>query len=1102
MVGARGWAALFCALVLTGLTLGAAGPALAASGATPAAASDPSGGAATIGTGEPAGAGSTAGSTLGYRPLGFSDVSSATPQYAAIEELAAFGLVSGYPDGSYKPKQDVTRAEFTKLIDIASGLGQAAQAAADRSPFSDVPGGQWYTGYVDVAAARGIVNGYTSGKFRPGADVRFDEAVTMVVRALGYPADVVGSWPAGYMAEAAEIQNSAGQFTLLSGLSLSGGQAMDRADVARLIDNMLYAVPAAQQVQVTQGNRQISTSAPALRTQATQLGFHVYFPGQDQTGMPLAGCYGNVVTGTTLTNPALNPNQVQITSLPSSGCDGAPVVGTTSNTYTLASTVALVGGTDLIDLTGYQVSFATDDAGQIVFIGAVTPGADVLTGASLGSQLSIDDVGGIGQLAGSVSQVSIEPPGDSTYQNFDVAAGMVAVPVSGTFYGSNGDNDTINAILNPNGDLISMIDTSRLTDYTDVYLTGMTTVNGLPNLQFYDGSPTVTDLGIAPGATATLDGNNVPVSQLKPGLIVSITTNSQGQAATLEASDKTVNGTISEVSLQTGGDTYLTVNGTQYEVSMSSAVYAEQGSVVGNLDGGAVNALANNTATLYLGSDGEVGYVSLADADSVVGMALNAARSGSLTASSVLEVESGSGVVTAYPLDPTQTGLYVAPGDIVQLTLNAANGTADVLDYSQSGENSDVFGTAREPALVEGVLGNEIQVLPGGSTTPVDLFVPGTAPVFEGQGGGAYGIDNLVVDISGDPNAGIAPTASTTTLAAIQPGYDVTLGATAAGTVEGIVELSGTPGNPAASAVRVDGTVDVAVTTAAVATGGQLGTADVAPLGATAPMQVSIESNGADTAIGSSAGTDASVFGLSTIGQTLVESVYDNPADLTQSSQLTFSSLTTDGNNNPAFTTDGGPQFAYGSGTVVLNVPDDQVEPIGSLIPGQTIIVYSQGIPGLSASDSGLAQFVEVVQTTTNVATLNAGTPGLSVSLTATGTQVTVPTVTGAVYAAVYSAVYDEYAVSATLSDSPGGLPVAVVSVANSQSNAYASATYVPAGGSVPPTTTTQAVAGDGDTSYTAFVLVPHDLHETTTVTVSAFGASSGTVVGSSQISD
>lgn len=112
----------------------------------------------------------------------FSDVPTSAPEYRAVETLVCAGIVNGYPNGTFQPNADVTRAEFVKMLDLTIGLQPARNGT---TPFTDVPSTAWYAPYVSTALAKGIVQGVTTTTFAPDATITRQEMAVMLARALG-----------------------------------------------------------------------------------------------------------------------------------------------------------------------------------------------------------------------------------------------------------------------------------------------------------------------------------------------------------------------------------------------------------------------------------------------------------------------------------------------------------------------------------------------------------------------------------------------------------------------------------------------------------------------------------------------------------------------------------------------------------------------------------------------------------------------------------------------------------------------------------------------------------------------------------------------------
>ena len=107
----------------------------------------------------------------------FSDIAGHKNQQA-IEKLAGKGIINGTGNGTFAPNRTMTRAEFCTIVVKALDI-----KPLESRVFSDVPSGQWYSGYVGAANANGIVNGVGNGKFNPNGTITRQEAATMVVRA-------------------------------------------------------------------------------------------------------------------------------------------------------------------------------------------------------------------------------------------------------------------------------------------------------------------------------------------------------------------------------------------------------------------------------------------------------------------------------------------------------------------------------------------------------------------------------------------------------------------------------------------------------------------------------------------------------------------------------------------------------------------------------------------------------------------------------------------------------------------------------------------------------------------------------------------------------
>ncbi len=96
-----------------------------------------------------------------------------------INELLSLGAISGYPDGSFRPDNSITRAEFATVLAKAFKL-----APQNGKVFADTAG-HWARDYIATAAANGIVSGYDGSAFGPDDLVTREQMAVMIVKAAG-----------------------------------------------------------------------------------------------------------------------------------------------------------------------------------------------------------------------------------------------------------------------------------------------------------------------------------------------------------------------------------------------------------------------------------------------------------------------------------------------------------------------------------------------------------------------------------------------------------------------------------------------------------------------------------------------------------------------------------------------------------------------------------------------------------------------------------------------------------------------------------------------------------------------------------------------------
>ncbi len=172
----------------------------------------------------------------------FSDVPATSAYAQAVSSLSQLGVINGYEDGTFKPDNDVTRAEFTAMLMRAMGAGSLGSTSAADLPFTDISDTDtsisWAIPNINIAYSRGIINGYPEDNtFKPNNNILYEEAVKMVVCALGYGSSVntaMEPWYTDYI-------NQARTLTIIKNAQNMGntGSPASRACIAQMLYDSL-----------------------------------------------------------------------------------------------------------------------------------------------------------------------------------------------------------------------------------------------------------------------------------------------------------------------------------------------------------------------------------------------------------------------------------------------------------------------------------------------------------------------------------------------------------------------------------------------------------------------------------------------------------------------------------------------------------------------------------------------------------------------------------------------------------------------------------------------------------------------------------------------
>ena len=156
---------------------------------------------------------------------------------SAITLVKTLDIMVGNENGDMELDKNVSRAEFAKIAVVMSEFRKTVATAGTTSVFSDCTFKHWASPYVRVAVTNGIITGYPDGTFRPENTVALEEAVTIMLKLLGYTNDDFGtSWPYGQMGIAQSAH-------ILDNVDKNIGDTLKRRDVLKIVYNTLVANP-------------------------------------------------------------------------------------------------------------------------------------------------------------------------------------------------------------------------------------------------------------------------------------------------------------------------------------------------------------------------------------------------------------------------------------------------------------------------------------------------------------------------------------------------------------------------------------------------------------------------------------------------------------------------------------------------------------------------------------------------------------------------------------------------------------------------------------------------------------------------------------------
>lgn len=121
--------------------------------------------------------------------INFSDVHTTDYFYEPVRYLYCAGVITGYPDNTFRPYNNASRGQLSKIVVLAEGMPINITGAPH---FNDVLLGNPFYDYIETAYNAGLINGYADGSFRWSNDVTRGQICKIVVNAEGWTIDTSG----------------------------------------------------------------------------------------------------------------------------------------------------------------------------------------------------------------------------------------------------------------------------------------------------------------------------------------------------------------------------------------------------------------------------------------------------------------------------------------------------------------------------------------------------------------------------------------------------------------------------------------------------------------------------------------------------------------------------------------------------------------------------------------------------------------------------------------------------------------------------------------------------------------------------------------------
>lgn len=575
----------------------------------------------------------------------YSDVEASTTTGEAVSILSNLGILSGFEDGTFRPDETVTRAQMASIIVRTLGYDSQAVSSAGSTVFSDVAADHWASGYINVAQAQGIISGYGNGMFGPEDKVTYEQAVKMIVSALGYDLVAVqkGGYPTGYLAVASAegiTKNANGRV----------GDPAKRSSIAILVYNSLEVRLLDQSSWTTDGSDEYKKTDKTILSD--------YLDVEKWEG---------VVTTVPYLDYASTGYDEKNQDITIDGFKSFYLNGVSTKDYdSVTANASLVDagsllGKKVVAYVGAEEDEKTDEIMVYAIAEKKSSNSSVTVSAT---KLADNDYSGY-NTAGQISYKNGSKTVDASlasdvkfYVNF-------AAPAAASGLGATASTADVVAAVATAGGSVELISNDADSDIEVVVITAydeeaviedVTTEDGVISFETYTGSLDDIDLEDEDELVVVYkDGELAKAEDLAANDTVSIV-NAGSDFTILYASSATVTGSVSSYD-----DDYATIGGVEYEMSPASGL--------------APSNIKDEEGTFFLNVDGQIAHNETETvAGGNYGLVIAVDNSTGITSGYEAQVVLADGTVATYPI--TKKAKVVSANNATQ-----ADGEAAVYNY-------------------------------------------------------------------------------------------------------------------------------------------------------------------------------------------------------------------------------------------------------------------------------------------------------------------------------------------------------------------------------------------------------------------------------------